>query len=315
MTGLVVSGSNNMFVVRLDGGEEIECRLKGKVLKGAEGFYNPLAPGDRVTVETDGSHAGSGLVSGLVPRRNAFARWNQKGKAPQLLAANIDAVLCVTAAALPPFRPRFLDRALLQADSADIPPVIVLNKVDMGDGDDPDVEERLDDYRRIGYRILRVSALTGAGLDELRELLSGRASAMVGQSGVGKSSLLNALIPGLSLRTAELSAKFDRGTHTTTMARLIDLPAEAGGGFIVDTPGVRRLVPDGVRAAELGLHLREFAPLIGSCSFGLSCRHVTEPGCKILEAVNAGYIHEDRYESFIRMRDELEGRAPYWEQD
>lgn len=315
MTGLVLSGSNNLFVLRLEGGEEIEGRIKGKVLKGAEGFYNPLAPGDRVYVETDGSHPGSGLIVGLVERRNAFARWNQKGKTAQLLAANLDLVLCVTTAALPPFRPRFLDRALLQADAAGIPPVIVLNKVDADSGDDPDVAERLEDYRRIGYRILRVSALSGEGLEELRTLLSGHGAAMVGQSGVGKSSLLNALIPGLSLRTAEISAKFERGTHTTTMARLIDLPEPSGGAFIVDTPGVRRLVPDGVRAAELGLHLREFAPLIGSCSFGLSCRHVTEPGCKILEAINAGYIHEDRYESFLRLRDELEGRAPYWEQD
>ena len=313
MTALVLYGSNNVFRLRLEDGAEVEGRIKGKILKGAEGFYNPLAPGDRVTVETESNHSGSASITGIVERKNAFARWNQKGKAPQLLASNLDYVLCVTSSVLPPFRPRFLDRALLQADVAGIEPVILLNKCDM-ECDDVDVEERLDDYERIGYRILRVSAKEGAGLKELKSLIAGKASALVGQSGVGKSSLLNALIPGMSLRTAAISAKFDRGIHTTTMARLIDLPAEIGG-FLVDTPGVRRLVPDGLTAPQLMGHLREFSPLVGACTYGLSCRHVTEPGCKLLEAVNAGVIHEDRYESFIRMRDELEGRLPYWEQD
>ncbi len=313
MTALVLNGSNNVFRLRLEDGSEVEGRIKGKVLKGAEGFYNPLAPGDRVTVETEGNHQGSASITGISDRKNAFARWNQKGKAPQLLAANLDLVLCVATAVLPPFRPRFLDRALLQADVAGVPPVIVLNKCDM-DCDDYDVDERLDDYERIGYPVVWVSALRGDGIDELRALVAGKASALVGQSGVGKSSLLNALVPGLDLRTAELSAKFDRGTHTTTQARLIDLPRELGG-FLVDTPGVRRLVPEGLSAGQLMAHLREFAPLSGACTYGHSCRHVTEPGCKVLEAVNAGVIHEDRYESFIRMRDELEGRLPHWEQE
>lgn len=313
MTALVLYGSNNVFRLRLEDGSEAEGRIKGKVLKGAEGFYNPLAPGDRVHVETESNHAGTASITGISERKNAFARWNQKGKAPQLLAANLDYVLCVASAVLPPFRPRFLDRALLQADIAGIEPVIVLNKCDV-EYDDCDVDERLEDYERIGYTVYRVSATEGIGLDGLKALIAGKASALVGQSGVGKSSLLNTLVPGLALRTAEISAKFDRGIHTTTMARLIDLPADLGG-FLVDTPGVRRLVPDGVSAPQLMGHLREFAPLVGSCTYGMSCRHVTEPGCKILEAIHAGVIHEDRYESFIRMRDELEGRLPYWEQE
>jgi ribosome biogenesis GTPase len=303
-----------MFIVRLDDGAVLECRLKGKVLKGVEGFYNPLAPGDRVVVEQDEGDSGRGLITSLEERRNVFSRWNQKGKAPQLLAANLDILLCVTAPSFPPFRPRFLDRVLLQADSAGIPPVIILNKCDLED-DDPDIAERLEDYIRIGYRVLRVSTLTGVGLEELRELLGGRFSALVGQSGVGKSSLVNALEPELDLRVGALCEKFDRGSHTTTMARLLTVNAPRGGARIVDTPGVRRLGIDGVRASELALHLREFAPLVGRCTYGLSCSHVTEPGCKILEAVAAGVIHEDRYESFLRIRDELEGRVPSWEQD
>lgn len=310
MIGLVIHGTNNVFQVRTDDGALVECRIKGKILKCSERFYNPLAPGDRVIIDLDRTHPGAGLILDVYERKNAYARWNQKGKAPQLLAANLDLILCVASAVEPPFRPRFLDRVLLQADTAGIPPVIILNKCDL-EYEDPDIDERLEDYHRIGYKIVRVSAVTGFGLDELQLLIRGRSSALVGQSGIGKSSLLNALIPGLARKTAELSAKFNRGIHTTTMAALFDLSPDDGGGWIIDTPGIRRLVPEGMASGDLLLCMREFAPLAGACTFGLSCRHVTEPGCKILEAVNAGAIHEDRYESFLRIREELEGRAAY----
>lgn len=311
---LVVSGSNNLFVVRADDGSELSCRIKGKVLKGAEGFYNPIAPGDRVEVDPSGCPPGEGLVTALEPRRNRYARWNQKGRAPQLLAANLDLLVCVATPALPPFRPRFVDRALVQADAAGIPAAIAVNKSDL-EPDDPDVEERLLDFERLGFRVLRVSASTGAGLDELRDLFGGKTVALVGQSGVGKSSLLNALAPGLDLRTGDLCAKFERGAHTTTMARMVRVEAPRGGAWVVDTPGVRRLSPDGVAVEDLALHMPEFAPLLGTCSYGLSCSHEREPGCRIMEAVAAGVIHEDRYESFLRMREELSGRAPAWERD
>ncbi|GAB1481534.1 ribosome small subunit-dependent GTPase A [Treponema sp.] len=314
MTGLVISGSKNIFLVRLDDSTILECRLKGKILKTDEAFYNPLAPGDRVLIEREAGSDKKALVVGLIERRNKFTRWNQKGKLSQLLAANLDLVLCVTSPNNPPFRPRFLDRALLQADIADIPAVIVLNKCDLED-EDPDVAERLEDYTRIGYRILRVSALSGEGLGDLRKLIGGKFSALVGQSGVGKSSLLNALEPGLALRIGELCEKFDRGSHTTTMSQLLDIQSPEGTAYVIDTPGVRRLVPDGIQASELAFNLRDFAPLVGRCTYGLSCSHETEPGCKIMEAVAAGVIHEDRYEGYLRIRDELLGRTPSWEQD
>jgi ribosome biogenesis GTPase len=326
MRGLVIRGSRNIFMVRVLGegapGEEIACRIKGKVLKGVERYYNPLAPGDRVSFEADPAHPGTGLILALEERRNVFTRLNQKNLGShrsalsQLLAANVDLVLCVTTPVSPPFRPRFLDRALLQADIAGIPPAILLNKDDLS-GDDLDVEERLEDLRRVGYPLLRVSARTGAGLEDLRSLIDGKTSVLVGQSGVGKSSLIRALIPGLDIRVGSLNEKYDRGNHTTTMSALLDIPVKervavpegAGGGtFIIDTPGIRRFVPDGIGAEDLILYLREFAPLAGKCTYGLSCSHLTEPGCKILEAVAAGVIHEDRYESFLRIRDELEGK-------
>lgn len=320
---MVIRGSRNLFIVRVADGE-IECRIKGKILKSVEGYYNPIAPGDLVEVK-------DGLILRLEKRRNSFARFNQKGQAPQLLAANVDLVLCVVSPASPPFRPRFLDRVLSQADAAEIPAAIICNKYDLTEADDPaasdssllDTEERLSDFERIGFPVFRMSVLTGEGMEDFRRFIMGKFSVLVGQSGVGKSSIVKALIPGLEIRTGAINEKFDRGNHTTTQSVLLDVPALAIGGAensggatrIIDTPGIRRFAPAGISPDELILYMREFAPLAGKCSYGLSCSHVTEPGCKIMEAVDAGVIHEDRYESFLRIRDELSEKYDYPDYD
>jgi len=315
VTGLVIRGSRNLFIVRA-GNDEIECRIKGKILKSAEGYYNPIAPGDIVRIK-------DGRILDLEKRRNMFVRFNQKGQAPQILAANVDLVLCVTSPASPPFRPRFLDRVLLQADAAEIPAAIICNKYDLAQGkaadDLLDVEERLSDFRRLGFTVLCMSVLTGKGLDDFRRLIAGKFSVLVGQSGVGKSSIVKALIPGLEIKTGAINEKFNRGNHTTTQPLLLDVPGEPGGADsftrIIDTPGIRRFAPSGIPPDELILHMREFAPLAGKCSYGLSCSHETEPGCKIMEAVHAGAIHEDRYDSYLRIRDELSNKNAYPDYD
>jgi ribosome biogenesis GTPase / thiamine phosphate phosphatase len=325
--GLVVRGSRNLFTVRA-GGKEIECRIKGKVLKGVEGYYNALAPGDIVEIN-------NGLITGFEKRRNCFARFNQKGQAPQLLASNVDLIVCVSSIASPPFRPRFIDRALAQAEIAGIKAAIVCNKYDLADPDpadhdpadhdlgdsdlaDPDIEERLSDFERIGYPVFRLSAKSGMGLDEFRQFISGKFSVLVGQSGTGKSSLINALIPALEIKTGEINEKYSRGKHTTTQGVLLE--SMDGGGEsnsirIIDTPGIRRFAIAGLKASELIFYMREFAPLAGKCSYGLSCSHQTEIGCKIMEAVYAGVIHEDRYESFLRIQDEIAGKNSYVDGD
>jgi ribosome biogenesis GTPase len=252
-------------------------------------------------VDTD-----SGLILSLQERKNVFSRFNQKGGASQILAANVDLILCLTTPASPPFRPRFLDRILAQADSAGIEVVIVCNKSDLDS--DVDVEERLEEFRNIGFEILRISARTGQGFDQLKLLIEGKTSVLVGQSGVGKSTILNALCPALNIKVGGLNEKYNRGNHTTTMSIMVTLPGAGKETRLIDTPGLRRFVPDGIKTDNLIFHFREFAPLAGKCSYGLSCSHLSEPGCKIMEAVAAGVIHEDRYESFIRTRDELAGK-------
>jgi ribosome biogenesis GTPase len=302
----VLRGSRNVFTLRPHGGgAEFEVRIKGKILKGVEGYYNALAPGD--IVETDG-----GLITCHEKRRNSFARFNQKGQSSQLLAANVDLVLCVTTAFSPPFRPRFIDRVLLQAECSGIPAALICNKRDLG-GEDIDVEERLEDFKRIGYPVFRLSACTGEGMEEFRSFIEGKVSVLTGQSGVGKSSLIKALIPDLDIRTGALNEKFDRGNHTTIQSVFLDISKRSTA--VVDTPGVRRFAPERIPAEEVILSMREFAPLAGRCSFGLSCTHETEPGCKIMEAVDAGVIHEDRYESFLRIRDEMAGQEKYPDYD
>ncbi len=321
VTGTVLSGSNNVFDIECDeegadasSGPHIRsCTLKSKRLNTDSKYYNPLAPGDRVEVETDELDEQKGQILSLLPRKNKFVRWNVKGRSPQILAANIDNMLLVTTPDEPPFRARFIDRELAQAERQGITPIILVNKYDLPASQDVDFQERLSIWQDIGYRVLRVSAKTGEGMTELASLLQNKLSAFVGQSGVGKSSLVNVLDSACVLRTGSLSQKYGRGTHTTTKGSLlhIHLNESLVDGLsnvyasIIDTPGVRRFVLHDIESNDLALYFREMRPLIGTCTYGMSCTHMSETGCKILEAVYAGAISEDRYDSWKRIAEEI----------
>jgi ribosome biogenesis GTPase / thiamine phosphate phosphatase len=304
MNGLILSGTNNVFSVLCDDGERRSCAIKGKRIKDTTGVYNALAAGDEVEVSP--GEGGRGMITALKPRRNVFGRYNEKGRAKQSIAANVDLVVCVASPSFPPFRPRFVDRVAILAEAARVPLLIALNKSDLGS--DEGTEERLALYEELGYGILRCSAATGSGVGELLGRLRDATSVFVGQSGVGKSSLLNSIEPSLGRRTGDVSEKYARGRHTTTMAELVVLDR---GTRIIDTPGVRRLALRGIEPGELDAYFPELARLSPHCEFGLSCTHRDESGCRITQAVEEGLVHEDRYESYLRIRWELEANAEY----
>ncbi|MBR5032301.1 MAG: ribosome small subunit-dependent GTPase A [Treponema sp.] len=327
MEGLIIAGTNNTFTVECDDELTRNCTIKGKVLKSDKQFYNPLAPGDRVTVEPDPINEHKGQVLGVLERKNTFLRWNVKGRCPQLLACNLDYLILVCTPDEPPFRPRFIDRALAQAEHQGITPIIVCNKWDLAeemqtDGREEEfdaIDRRLTIWSDLDYRVLRISAKTGEGMTEFAQLLENHLSAFVGQSGVGKSSLINVMDNSCVLKTGSLSKKYGKGSHTTTKGTLIHLTLnetlfEGVRGLkadIIDTPGIRRFVLDDVEAYDVAMYFKEFEPFIGKCKFGLGCKHHTEPGCAVLEAVQNGSITQERYDSWVRISEEI--RTGSWE--
>ena len=321
MQGLIIAGTNNTFTVECEDEVTRECTIKGKVLKSDKRFYNPLAPGDQVTVEPDPINTQKGQILNVLERRNTFLRWNVKGRCPQLLASNLDYLILVCTPDQPPFRPRFIDRALAQAEHQGICPVVVCNKWDLAeemqsDGREEEyeaIDKRLSIWSQLGYQVLRISAKTGEGMQQFAGLLENKLTAFVGQSGVGKSSLINVMDDSCVLKTGSLSKKYGKGSHTTTKGTLIHLTlneslfegVKGRRADIIDTPGIRRFVLDDVQAQDLALYYKEFEPFIGKCKFGLNCKHVTEPDCAILQAVKDGNITQERYDSWSRIREEI----------
>lgn len=319
MQGLILNGSKNVFEVECEDGITRDCPIKGKILKESDGYYNPIAPGDIVTLDDETLEEFKGQITGLVPRKNEFVRFNIKKRQPQLLAANLDYLLIVTTPDEPPFRPRFIDRALAQAEYQNITPIIVCNKYDLPAAKDEDFQTRLSIWEDIGYKVIRSSARTREGMEELANLIENHLSALVGQSGVGKSSLINVLDNNVVLKTGSLSQKYGRGTHTTTKGSLMHIQLDEAlmGGRkgacanIIDTPGVRRFILHDISADNLALYFRDFREHLGKCAFGMSCSHLTEKGCAIKQAVEDGTISAQRYDSWKRISDELKNGS--WE--
>ena len=302
--GVVISKSVGQYRVQAAGGLLV-CGLGGHVRAEA----GSLVVGDLVRFAAAGPGAGTGQIVAVLPRRNTLSRREAAPRpgtypAEQVIAANVDQVVPVLAVADPPPQWNLLDRYLTLAESRALPALICLTKADLVSPvglDDGELAETLAEYRGLGYRAVVTSALSGAGLDELRQALRGRVSVLLGKSGVGKTSLLNALEPGLGLRTAEVSRATGKGRHATSQAVLFPL---AGGGALVDTPGTREFGLWDVAADELALFFPEMRRWLGACKFGLNCGHDEEPGCAIRQAVMAGQISPRRYQSYMRLRAE-----------
>ena len=296
------------------GERTIQCSLSARLRAGAPdsahqgksfkqaGHADPLAVGD--VVRFSDSRDGTGQIVEVLPRRNRLAR---RSAVPmpgahafeQVIAANVDQVVPVFAAANPAPHWNMLDRYLVSSEAYGLPALICITKLDLASEDLP---EAIEPYRQAGYPVILTSALTGAGIAELKQALNGRLSVLVGKSGVGKTFLLNTLQPGLGLRVNAVNQVTGKGRHTTTSQEMFRLD---DGGAVVDTPGEREFGPWDVDQEELALLFPEMRPLVGRCRFGLGCRHDEEPGCAIRKAVMAGTISPRRYQSYMRLREEL----------
>jgi len=303
-TGLVTGLGSQSLLVHVPGVGEVRCSLRGTLWNEDSDETRPVAVGDRVRLTIQ---RGEGVIEELLPRTNCLARpdsgkagrEDRKGKNArlQIIAANIDRLVVVASLADPPFRPGLADRFLVAAASQGLTPVLVLNKCDLAD----DAARALSaPYAGFGLRVITTSCATGTGIAELAQLMGEGVSLLVGHSGVGKTSLLNAVSPGLALTTGSVSSYHGRGRHTTTKTTLLPL---AGGGFVVDSPGIREFGVTGVNEAELARLYPGFGDLPDHCRF-TDCRHRTEPNCAVRAAVAAGTIPTERHEAYLRL---LEG--------
>jgi len=264
---------------------------------------DPIAIGDRVRFTDAGNDRG--MITEVLPRLSKLSR-----PAPvpgqrvfeQVIVSNADLVMPVFAATAPPPKWGLLDRYLVTAEAAELPVLIVITKLDLANGNNK-LDADLDVYRRIGYLIHKVSAYTGEGVEELKQILQGKTSVLIGKSGVGKTSLLNAIQPGLGLRVKEVSqGELGKGRHTTTHLEMFNLDS---GGSIVDTPGMREFGLWNITPAELAHLFPEMSDHVGKCKFGMSCQHDREPGCAIRKAVMDGEVSPHRYKSYMNLRGEL----------
>ena len=321
--GVVLSGTGGIWRVRRDDGVTVEASLRGRVKKSnsgkrADGSLRrdtisaaaetlKLAVGDRVLLERDGSD-GATAIAEILPRRSRLARRAPGGgHGERVVAANVDQVVVVFATANPEPHPRMLDRFLVIAEANDLAARIVINKVELVGGAAA-ASERWRDYERAGYAIHYTSVKQREGLEALHDALAGVVSVLTGPSGVGKSSLLNAMFPGLDLRVGEISESVNKGRHTTVGGFLHPLPGDEGG-YVADTPGLREVGMWALSPTELDQCFPELRPFLEGCRFA-DCRHSVEPGCAVREAVSRGDVSVARYESFIKLREELEGVKP-----
>ncbi len=316
--GLVIRAQSGFYTLYTPEGEQVVARLRGR-LKKERRDSTLLAVGDRVRWRRT---KGGNIIEEILPRRRALSRlkplpsgrgtrrWDRRGylrEREQVIIANPDQVVFVQACAQPEPRLRMLDRLLVGAERQSIPVLICANKVDLVG------EERAQQlfgiYERIGYPVIYTSAVNGTGIQALREHLRNKISALVGPSGVGKTSLLNALEPGLGRRVKEVSRATGKGRHTTTVAELVPL---AEGGWVADTPGIRALALFDLEPEEIDAYFPDIAPHVPHCAFS-DCSHTVEPGCAVLAALERGEIDRHRYESYVRLHQEHRKLADmYW---
>lgn len=311
MHGLVIKNTGYWYTVLTDEGETIDCKIKGNFrLKGIRST-NPVAVGDFVTILPN--QEGTAFITAIDDRRNYIIRKSQNlSKQSHIIAANVDQACLVVTIAHPETSTTFIDRFLASAEAYRVPVIMIFNKTDILDEDERRyLDMMMQLYRTVGYECVALSAETGDGVDVLMPMLEGKTTLFSGNSGVGKSTLLNRLVPGLNLRTSEISDAHDTGTHTTTFSEMIPLPVKAetsARSWLIDTPGIRGFGTFDMEPEEICSYFKEIFKFSADCRFG-NCTHTHEPGCAVLKAVEEHYIALSRYNSYISMlNDKEEGK-------
>ena len=295
-TATVVRSTGSWYDVLHDG-ETVRCRIRGRLrLKGVRST-NPVVVGDEVVCEAD--EGGDYVIADILPRRNyVIRRASNLSKESHIIAANVDQALLMASLRSPETPTEFVDRFLVTCEAYKVPVTILLSKIDLQDAEA--VAEFRAVYEGAGYRVLEVSARKGLGVEEVRELLTGCTTLVSGNSGVGKSTLIQAIDPSLDIRTGEISESHHKGRHTTTFSTMYPL---AGGGAVIDTPGIKGFGLIDIDEAELWHYFPEMMRAAPGCRF-YNCTHTHEPGCVVREAVARGEVARSRYESYLKIRDE-----------
>jgi ribosome biogenesis GTPase len=311
MTGVVYKSTGSWYTVKADGGEMYDCRIKGKFRMKGIRSTNPVAVGDVVDFEIDEkADIVTGVIHHIHERKNYIVRKSVNlSHQVHIIASNIDKLFLIVTINNPPTTTNFIDRFLITAEAYGIEAILLFNKIDTFD--DAMLDEQLylqHIYTQIGYQCLRVSSVEGKGLDKLKEAMIGNVSMFSGHSGVGKSTLVNALQPGLNLKTKEISEQHSQGQHTTTFAEMFDLDF---GATIIDTPGIRGFGVVDMEKDELGDYFPEFLALKDQCKFN-NCLHKDEPHCAVKDALEKDEISWSRYRSYIQI---LEGDDEHYRSD
>ncbi len=317
MKGLVIKNTGSWYTVRTDDGQLLDCKIKGNFrIKGIRST-NPVAVGDRVEVRMPQAETEGGLITGIEDRKNYIIRKSiNLSKQSHIIAANVDQALLIVTVANPETSTTFIDRFLASAEAYRVPVILVFNKTDLLDDDQRRYQQMMVQlYETIGYQCLQVSAATGEGFDQLTPLLEGKITLLSGNSGVGKSTLINRLVPGANLRTADLSDAHNMGMHTTTFSEMIPLTSHLSPltSYLIDTPGIKGFGSFDMEPEEISGYFKEIFRFSKDCRFN-NCTHTHEPGCAVLQALEDHYIAQSRYQSYLSMlqdKDEGKYRAAY----
>ena len=302
-SGLVIRNTGSWYTVKTDdGGQLVDCKIKGNFRRKGIRSTNPVAVGDRVTIVPN--QEGTAFITAIHDRRNYIIRKSSNlSKQSHIIAANVDLAVLVVTVNYPQTATTFIDRFLASAEAYRIPVVLVFNKTDLLTDEELHYQQMMIDlYDTVGYEAIALSAETGEGMEKLEAALKDKTTVMSGNSGVGKSTLINRLIPGVNLKTAEISDAHNQGMHTTTFSEMLQLPS---GGYIIDTPGIRGFGTFDIEPEELTSYFKEIFHFSKDCRFN-NCTHTHEPGSAVLKALEEHYIAESRYQSYLSMMDDKE---------